>query len=166
MKKLIIFIFLFSLGVAVSTNAGGFKFAKSQYKNGKRISIKDKVQRRRISILEKELINSNGAKKINIFGRMVVKRDIFKCNRKNITLMLNGNVPFGFDGKRVELHHLKQQKNGTLIELTQTEHNKYSSVLHRYVKKGSNITDRNSGFASFRKKYWKSRATDCILRRR
>ena len=79
--------------------------------------------------------------------------------------MLNGNAPFGFDAKRIELHHLKQQKDENLIELTQTEHNKYSKVLHRYVKKGSNITDRNSEFASFRKKYWKSRAGDCISRR-
>jgi len=121
---------------------------------------------RRITRLEKNLISSGHATKQKIFGRTVVKRKIFQCNQKNISLMLKGNSPFGFDNKRVELHHLKQQKNGSLIELTQTEHNQHSKVLHRYVKNGSEITDRKSGFSSFRNKYWKSRALDCIARRK
>lgn len=120
---------------------------------------------RRITKLEKSLISSNHAIKQKVFGRTIVKRNIFKCTKQNIALMLVGNVPFGNDGKRVELHHLKQQKNGNLIELTQTEHNQHSKVLHRYVT-SSEIIDRNSGFANFRKKYWKNRAVDCIARRK
>ena len=123
-----------------------------------------KIQRRRITNIEKMLINSQGASKEFIHGRTVVSRNIFKCSRDNISLMLRGRAPFGSDGKRINLHHLKQQKNGSLVELTETEHNTYSNVLHRYVKSASEITDRNGGFMSFRQKYWKSRAIGCRAR--
>ncbi len=122
------------------------------------------IQRRRITNIEKELITSQGAQKEYIFGRTVVKRNIFNCSRDNVSLMLRGRAPFGADGKRINLHHLKQQKNGSLVELTETEHNTYSNTLHRYVKKGSEVTDRNGGFMNFRQKYWKSRAAGCISR--
>lgn len=122
------------------------------------------IQRRRITNIEKELINSKSASKELIHGRTVVKRNIFDCSHDNISLMLRGRAPFGSDGKRINLHHLKQQKNGSLVELTETEHNTYSNVLHRYVKSGSEITDRNGGFMSFRQKYWKSRAVGCVSR--
>ncbi|MCK5538960.1 MAG: HNH/ENDO VII family nuclease [Bacteroidales bacterium] len=122
------------------------------------------IQRRRITNIEKELINSQGATKVLTHGRTVVKRNIFECSQDNISLMLRGRAPFGDDGKRINLHHLKQQKNGSLVELTETEHNTYSKVLHRYVKSGSEITDRNGGFMSFRQKYWKSRAVGCRAR--
>lgn len=122
------------------------------------------LQRRRITNIEKELINSQGAQKEYIFGRTVVKRNVFDCSRDNISLMLRGRAPFGADGKRINLHHLKQQKSGSLVELTETEHNTYSNILHRYVKKGSEITDRNGGFMNFRQKYWKSRVAGCIAR--
>ena len=124
-----------------------------------------KVTTRRITNLEKFLITSKNARKIRFNGRTVVQRDIFSCNQNNISLMLRGNAPFGFDNQRVNLHHLKQQKEGSLVELTSTEHNEHSKVLHRYVRKGSDITDRNNGFANFRKSYWKSRAAGCISKR-
>ena len=122
--------------------------------------------RRRITNLEKELLSSNNARKDYLFGRSVVKRNIFQCSKNNISLMKKGLAPLGNDGKKVNLHHLKQQKNGALVELTQTEHNRHSAVLHRYVKTGSEITDRNRNFQIFKKQYWKSRAVDCMARRR
>ena len=139
---------------------GGDKILLSMIQNNQNL---EKI--RRITNIEKFLMTSNKAIKTKIFGRTVVKRKIFQCNQENISLMIKGNSPFGFDGKRVELHHLKQQKDGNLIELTQTEHNQHSKVLHRYVT-SSEIIDRNSGFANFRKKYWKNRAVDCIARRK
>jgi len=165
MKKLFLILFLSGLGISLS-NAHNFKFKSSKYINGKRITIKEKVQRRRITNLEHTLINSKGATKTRVSGRTVVKRNIFQCNKNNISLMLKGKAPIGYDNKKAELHHLKQQKDGNLIELTQTEHNKHSKILHRYVKKSSEITDRKNGFSSFRQKYWKSRATDCIAKSR
>jgi len=166
MKKLLIAFFLIGFVIQLSSISAKSLYSPKSYKSGKRITIKDKVQRRRITLLEKELMTSKDAKKTNFNGRTVVKRNVFKCSRNNKSLMLKGNAPFGSDGQRVNLHHLKQQKDGNLIELTHTEHNNHSKVLHRYVRSGSDITDRNSNFASFRKKYWKSRAADCIYRRR
>lgn len=150
---------------------GGDKILIDAIKNNKNLddvlanaSKISKIQRRRITNIEKELINSQSAHKEYIFGRTVVKRNIFDCSRDNVSLMLRGRAPFGNDGKRINLHHLKQQKNGSLVEMTETEHNTYSNILHRYVKKGSEITDRNGGFMNFRQKYWKSRAAGCLTR--
>jgi len=130
----------------------------------KDIGKKSIPTRRRITNLEKELLLSNGARKDYLFGRSVVKRNIFQCTKENIALMKKGLAPFGNDGYKVNLHHLKQQKNGALVELTQTEHNRHSAVLHRYVKTGSEITDRNRDFQIFKRWYWKSRAVDCIAK--
>ena len=120
--------------------------------------------RRRITNLEKELMHSHNAQRVFIDGRRVIKRDIFTCTPKNIALMKEGKAPIGIDGKKVHLHHLKQQKDGELIELTATEHTKHSNVLHRYVRKGSEISDRNGEFMRFRKKYWQKRSLDCLIR--
>jgi len=120
------------------------------------------VTKRRITQVEKEILTSKGARKERVFGRVVVKRKVFKCSNENIALMLKGRAPFGEDGKRVNLHHLKQQKDGILVEMTQTEHTANSAVLHRYVRTGSEISDRNSEFMAFRQKYWKSRAAECM----
>ena len=121
--------------------------------------------RRRITNLEKELMHSHNAQRIFIDGRRVIQRDVFACTSKNIALMKEGKAPIGIDGKKVHLHHLKQQKEGELIELTATEHTVHSSVLHRYVRKGSEISDRNGEFMRFRKKYWQKRSLDCLIRR-
>ena len=123
-------------------------------------------RRRRITNLEKNLMTSNNARKDFIFGRSVRKRDVFECSKSNIALMKKGLAPIGKDGYKVHLHHLKQQKKGDLVELTQTEHNQHSAILHRYVRKGSEITDRGSDFQIFRKRYWRYRASGCISRGR
>ncbi len=120
-------------------------------------------QKRRITKLEKNLIISKNAKKIRFKGRTVVKRRVYNCSKSNISLMLQGKAPIGFDGKRINLHHLKQQQAGNLVELSATEHNKHSKVLHRYTRT-SDILDRNSGYSKFRQSWWKSRASNCIAR--
>ncbi len=71
--------------------------------------------------------------------------------------MLQGKAPIGDDGKTINLHHLKQQKNGIIVEMTQTEHRKSSKILHRYSKKSE--IDRKE-FDKFRKEYWKKRVID------
>jgi len=150
---------------------GGDKLLIDAVKNNKNIddvlanaSKTTKTPIRRITNIEKEFLTSRNATKQTIFGRTVVQRNVFECSRTNIALMLKGRSPFGIDGKRVNLHHLKQQKDGLLIEMTQTEHNSHSATLHRYVKAGSEISDRNSDFMNFRQKYWKYRAAGCIAR--
>ena len=121
-------------------------------------------KRRRINKTEKELIESYPEHKLNFKGRYIIQRSIFQCSKENIALMLKGLAPFGMDLKKVNLHHLKQQKMGSLVELTETEHTKYTKDLHRHVKFGSEITDRKSGFQTFKKQYWRSRAAGCIAR--
>ncbi len=122
-----------------------------------------KIKKRRITKLEKKLLTTKIPRKTRFEGRTVVKRRVYNCSKSNIALMLQGKAPFGFDGKRVNLHHLKQQQYGALVELSETEHNQHSKVLHRYTKT-SEILDRNSGYNKFRQKWWKKRASACIRR--
>jgi len=122
-----------------------------------------KAKNRRITNLEKQLLTSKRAKKIKFEGRTVITRRVYNCSQSNIALMLKGQAPFGFDGKKVNLHHLKQQQFGALVVLSATEHNTHSKVLHRYTKT-SEILDRNSEYSKFRQKWWKSRATNCMSR--
>ena len=148
-----------------------FKYSRSKnfsYKTyrGKRgkidytqLSAVKKWKRRRITAVEKHLIHSKGARLVRVNGKSVYKRKVFQCNRINKAEMLKGNSPFGLDGKRVELHHLKQQNSGKIVEMTQEEHKKFSSILHRYTN--SSEIDRKE-FAKWRKKYWQQRAIDCM----
>ena len=135
----------------------------SLFKYGKLKQNYIKVKKRRITKLEKKLLTSKMARKTRFEGRTIVKRRVYNCSKSNIALMLKGKAPIGFDGKRVNLHHLKQQQFGALVELSATEHNQHSKVLHRYTKT-SEILDRNSGYNKFRQKWWKKRALACIRR--
>ncbi len=65
-------------------------------------------------------------------GKIVSKRNkIFDKNEKdgnnksNLERMQEGNAPLCKDGMSMELHHLKQEDDGIIIELTSTEHKKY-----------------------------------------
>jgi len=71
--------------------------------------------------------------------------------------MTQGLSPIGRDGKPVNLHHMKQQNNGTIVELTNTEHNEYSKTLHRYTEKSEINRDE---FNKLRAVYWKERSKD------
>jgi F0F1-type ATP synthase membrane subunit b/b' len=136
------------------------KYKTSRLKKKLRKSAK---KRRRITLAEKKLIESRNAKKERFKGIVVIKRDVFKCSRRNIKEMLKGNAPFGYDGQRVNLHHLKQQRTGPIVELMATEHKKNYKVLHRYTKVSE--IDRKE-FAIFRKAWWKHRALDCKIGRK
>ena len=132
------------------------KFGITKLNNYKKTNL----QRRRITKLEKRLLHSKYAKKQKFNGRVVVKRRVFKCSPANIARMKKGKAPIGFDGKPVNLHHLKQQQMGELVELSSYEHNKHSKILHRYTKT-TEISDRNNGFAKFRSDWWRNRVGDC-----
>ena len=115
-----------------------------------------------ISSLEKTLLKN--AKYISRAGKLVAQRNSTffphvkdALGRSNIERMKQGLAPLGKDGKAVELHHLKQEDNGIIIELTSREHNTNSKILHRY-KQVSEI-DRNT-FNKFKKQYWKERSKD------
>nr|WP_232257101.1 HNH/ENDO VII family nuclease [Helicobacter pylori] len=97
-------------------------------------------------------------------GKIVSKRNkIFDKNEKdgnnksNLERMQEGNAPLCKDGMSMELHHLKQEDDGIIIELTRTEHKKYYKDLH-LSKKESEIN--RSAFNAFRRNYYKKRAKE------
>ncbi|PZV18268.1 MAG: hypothetical protein DCF20_04235 [Pseudanabaena sp.] len=117
--------------------------------------------RRRITKLEKGIIDSG--KTVKYKGQKFVKRDVFDIKyidadrQSNLDRMTQGLAPIGRDEKPIHLHHMKQQNNGTIAELTSTEHNEHSKTLHRYAEKSQ--IDRNE-FAKLRAAYWKERTKD------
>jgi hypothetical protein len=75
---------------------------------------------------------------IEIGGRRVYQRnDLFELTPSNISLMEQGMASFGYDGKRVVLHHLTQDEPGALAEVAGRYHEVNKKTLH-----GSGITRR------------------------
>ena len=99
------------------------------------------------------------AKLTVVNGTRIAKRDhIFEPSRSNIKRMKSGQAPIGRDGSSVELHHLRQKNNLIVIEvLGDTEHKKYSNLLHDSAK--ASEIDRED-FNRNRPLYWKERAKD------
>ena len=103
-----------------------------------------------------ELYLLKSGRQVTFNNTRVVQRNIFPYNYKNRALMKNGNAPIGYDGRPVELHHLKQNNKGTLIEmLSKNEHQKHTKILHT---SGQASTIERSKFNTFRAQYWKERA--------
>ena len=113
----------------------------------------------RITNYEKNIIDSGINIKYN--HTRVIQRDfLFEHSRKNLSRMKNGQPPIGIDKEPIQLHHLKQDNRGTLIEvLAKDEHKKEYKTLHRY--KTESEIDR-SKFNAFRSSYWKERASRLI----
>lgn len=81
--------------------------------------------------------------------------------KTNLQIMKKGDAPYANDGTKVNLHHLIQKDSGTMLEIPESWHNKYSKVLHGL--KGSGQSFRNDPilekqYNNFRKRYWKWRA--------
>lgn len=117
---------------------------------------------RRMTNLEKEF--SESGIKTKFSGRDFIKRDYLSdskyvdatgmSKKERMTL---GLAPIGKDGNPINLHHMKQQNNGVIVELSQTEHKKYSDILHRYAGRGESEINREE-FNELRSAYWKERA--------
>lgn len=114
---------------------------------------------RNISNYEKLIIKSSQLKKV--YGKRVGKRDNIidknkQCN--NITScesMRLGNAPFDNKCNPIQLHHVAQEEDGIILELTSDEHSKNYSILHNHSKV-SEINRYN--FDRWKKDYWKLRA--------
>ncbi|WP_029318108.1 T7SS effector LXG polymorphic toxin [Bacillus subtilis] len=81
--------------------------------------------------------------------------------KTNLQIMKKGDAPYANDGTKVNLHHLIQEESGTMLEIPESWHNKYSKVLHGL--KGNGQSFRNDPilekqYNNFRKRYWKWRA--------
>ncbi|WP_240328675.1 HNH/ENDO VII family nuclease [Helicobacter suis] len=97
-------------------------------------------------------------------GKIVAQRShVFDPNFKdgaghtNIERMQRGNAPIAKDRKVLELHHLRQEEDGIIIELTSSEHRGHYKDLHD-DKKPSEI-DRKA-WNQWRREYYKERAKD------
>ncbi len=116
---------------------------------------------RGISYIEKQILKSAKFRKVN--GKIVAQRNIFDpyqrdaLGRTNIERMKQGLAPIGYDGKPVELHHLKQEEDGIIVEMLSSEHKKFYKELHRY-KQNSEINRME--FNKWRVNYWKERAKE------
>lgn len=88
------------------------------------------------------------------------KRNGETITGSNIERMAAGNAPMGYDGKSIEIHHITQRDNSSLVELSSSFHKKNSSTIH--INAGTNLPSgiSRSQFNSWRKSYWKNRALD------
>jgi len=83
------------------------------------------------------------------------KRD--KMGRTNLERMRKGLAPLGPDGKSINLHHLNQRDKGTIAEMTEFFHKKYTRTIHINPNTTPSGINRDD-FNKFRKAYWRDRA--------
>ena len=86
-------------------------------------------------------------------------------NKTNLELMQDGKSPYAFDGEegQITLHHMGQDFNGPLVELTQKEHMMFgnNSLLHR--EKGTswrNTEKSEQEYEKERAKHWRMRTQE------
>lgn len=81
--------------------------------------------------------------------------------KTNLQRMLNGNAPYGRDGKPLELHHIIQKEAGPMVEIHETTHQEYKRILHGLRGNGESFRDDkslDSQYRNFKRAYWKWRA--------
>ncbi|MBN3554065.1 DNRLRE domain-containing protein [Fictibacillus nanhaiensis] len=107
--------------------------------------------------------NSCVFKPKQVDGKKVFQRSDIDWGKKDARGRTNrqrakkGLAPLGRDGKSINLHHIGQRDDSSLVEVTASIHSKYKKVLHKYNGK-SRINRKN--FNSWRKDYWKTRAKE------
>ena len=111
---------------------------------------------------EKQLYEQIGVKYENINGMDVyVRNDIDPIRtdalgRTNLERMEHGLAPLDETGQSVEIHHIRQNPEGPLVELKSIEHEGNFELLHPNLESPSAI-DRGE-FAKIRAEHWKARA--------
>lgn len=114
---------------------------------------------RKISNYEKNIIKDSLLKKYS--GKRVGQRNKIinrnkKCNNKtSCESMVSGSAPFDTNCNPIQLHHVAQEEDGIILELTKDEHTSNYSTLHSHSKT-SEIN--RSDFDRWKRDYWKSRA--------
>lgn len=114
---------------------------------------------------EKRNISNNGFYTMNFRGL------IFYCNdsaidlkktdargRSNLQRMEKGLAPVGTDGLPINLHHMCQRENESIMELSKTMHQANYRVLH--INSGSDIPSgiNRMAFGILRRAFWQRRA--------
>lgn len=166
MKKILLCVMLVCCGFANPIAKGaieiveqGGKLFKKQ--GGKLVKLGGKSFKNLNAVEKKILKNSRISE---VAGVMVAKRNhIFRPTQENLERMRQGRAPIGTDGKPIELHHLKQDKDGVLVEMSHTEHRvKYYNDLHK-CKPGMQCTtevEHGNEWNALRQKFWRDRAKE------
>ncbi len=106
---------------------------------------------------EYQALKVANAKPVMLNGKTALLRQdidlkrVDEYGRTNLQRMQEGLAPLDSTGVPIELHHVGQSSNGTLITLTKAEHD--NSALHGF--KTTSEIDRNE-FAKIRREFWKS----------
>lgn len=110
--------------------------------------------------------SKSGKKTVEVNGKKVIVDDntfdpnlIDKQGRTNIQRMEQGLAPIGTDGKSVNIHHMDQTDDGTVMEIIATEHQQRYNELHTNIGQSPSLIDRKK-FNKWRKGYWKWRSND------
>ncbi|ARV98192.1 MULTISPECIES: T7SS effector LXG polymorphic toxin [Bacillus] len=124
-------------------------------------------------------LNKEKYRAVEIDGKVKVKGEVRDVSRRvytlkdidinqktprgktNLELMKDGKSPYAKDGTQINLHHLIQEESGTLLEIPNSLHTKYSDVIHGL--KGNGESFRNDVYLekqynNFKTRYWKWRA--------
>ncbi|MBO2536956.1 HNH/ENDO VII family nuclease [Rummeliibacillus suwonensis] len=86
-----------------------------------------------------------------------------ETGKTNLQLMKKGRPPFANDGSIVNLHHLIQEEPGTMLEIPESLHKKYSKMLHGLKENGESFRNDpvlKAEYDNFRIRYWKWRAKE------
>ena len=111
-------------------------------------------------------VKVNGEEK-DVSRRVYQRNDInfdyidIETGQTNLQRMLKGNAPFGRDGKPIELHHILQKEIGPVVEIHETTHREYKTILHRHRGNGESFRNDkvlDSQYRNFKRLYWKWRA--------
>jgi len=115
-----------------------------------------------VPLEEKQLYDNIGLEMKEVNGRDVMVRSDIDPNltdargRTNLERMEQGLAPIDESGQGIELHHIRQNPDGPLAELTSGEHEGNFKLLHPDLNSPSEI-DRGE-FAKIRAEHWKERA--------
>ena len=56
--------------------------------------------------------------------------DLYELSDSNISLMSKGKAPIGYDGFKIELHHIQGiQNSDSIVPMTRASH----TILHKYI---------------------------------
>lgn len=107
-----------------------------------------------------------GIKTVEINGKTVIMDNstfdpnlVDKQGRTNIQRMEQGLAPIGTDGKSVNIHHIDQTNDGTVMEIAATRHQENYNELH--MNKGQMPSQINrTEFNSWRRRYWEWRSNN------
>jgi hypothetical protein len=118
-----------------------------------------------VSPAEAEIYQEAGLRGEMVEGRGCLVRDdidlgaVDHWGQTNLERMEQGFAPLDPDGKPYELHHVQQEDQGLLAELTRAEHRGEGNDGILHDRKGPSEIDREA-FEEVRADHWRARAAE------